>query len=221
MTEWGIFQNRRDAGRKLSAQLLAFETVDPIVLGLARGGVIVAAEVAERLGARLEAIVVRKIGHPEQREFGLGALTPDGIAQYDDEALERLGMRRDQLESVVREESEEAVRREALYRRGRGPMELRSRTVIAVDDGLATGGSAVAVGRFLRRQGVAESVLASPVCSKEAQRRAEQEFDHVICLECPDPFLAVGQWYEDFREVSDEDVLSALSGAVSSGRWGE
>ncbi|MDG9717215.1 phosphoribosyltransferase [Streptomyces sp. DH24] len=209
-----LFRDRRQAGRELAEELLEVQAggalPDPVVLALPRGGVAVAREVARALDAPLDVLVVRKIGAPHHEEYGVGALVGEEDPLYDGAALDRLGLGPEDLAPVVERERTELRRRERRYRQGRPAPEVRGRTVIVVDDGLATGSTARAALRALRRQGPARTVLAVPVGSPEAAEALNAEADLVVCPYRPDTFMAVGQWYEDFEQLTDEDVLEAL-----------
>lgn len=212
------FRDRVQAGRELAGPLRVRrergELPDPVVLALPRGGVAVAAEVARLLDAPLDVVVVRKIGAPFQEEFGVGAMTGDDDPLYDEDALARLGLTPAELAPVVARERAELERRERLYRQGRPAADLRGRTAVVVDDGLATGVTARAALRRVRRRAPARSVLAVPVGSPEAVDLLSAECDEVICLHRPAAFMAVGLWYEDFRQLTDTDVLDALRPAA-------
>lgn len=208
------FQDRQQAGRELAARLRIQQEKgalpDPVVLALPRGGVAVAQEVARALGAPLDVLVVRKIGAPFQRELGVGAIVGDDEPLFDARALEQLGLTQRSLAPVVERERKELHRRERLYRQGRPAPDLTGRTAIVVDDGLATGSTARAALRFIRRQAPGRVVLAVPVASPEAADLMRAEADEVLCLQRPMTFTAVGLCYERFEQLSDEDVLRAL-----------
>ncbi|MGI5430238.1 phosphoribosyltransferase [Streptomyces sp. CA-179760] len=208
------FRDRRQAGRELAEQLRTRQEAGalprPIVLALPRGGVAVASEVAEELDAPLDVLVVRKIGAPFQEEYGVGAMAGDEVPLLDEDSLRHLGLGVADLAPVIERERAELRRRERLYRQGRPAPDLRGRTVIVVDDGLATGSTARAALRSVRRQAPARLVLAAPVCSPEAAELMRAEADEVLCLHRPAAFMAVGLWYENFDQLTDQDVLEAL-----------
>ncbi|MFI9820392.1 phosphoribosyltransferase [Streptomyces sp. NPDC052013] len=210
------FRDRRQAGHELAERLRVRQDEgampDPVVLALPRGGVAVAEEVARALDAPLDVLVVRKIGAPFHEEYGVGAMAGDEVPLFDLDALGRLGLSEADLAPVVQRERTELRRREALYRQGRPAPELEDRTVIVVDDGLATGSTARAALRSLRRQSPARLVFAAPVAAPEGAESMRREADEVVCLYEPAGFMAVGQWYDDFEQLTDEDVLAALQG---------
>ncbi|MEV0979346.1 phosphoribosyltransferase family protein [Streptomyces sp. NPDC049915] len=208
------FRDRTQAGRELAEQLRIRHDKGtlphPLVLALPRGGVPVAREVARALGAPLDVLVARKIGAPFQPELGVGALAGDDPPLFDEWALNRLGLTHEALADTVERERAELHRRERLYRRDRPPLDLAGRTVILVDDGLATGATARAAVRWARRQGPERVVLAVPVAAPESADLLSLEADDVVCLHRPADFRAVGLWYDDFEQLSDADVLDAL-----------
>ncbi|MER6068591.1 phosphoribosyltransferase [Streptomyces sp. NPDC001817] len=210
------FHDRVHAGRELAERLRirqeAGALTHPVVLALPRGGVTVAREVARALEAPLDVLVARKIGAPFQEELGVGALAGDDPPLFDERTLDELGLDEAALDDVVERERAELHRREERYRQGRPAPELRDRTVILVDDGVATGATARAALRWLRRQSPERLVLAVPVCSPQAADLLRGEADEVLCLQRPTVFLAVGEWYEDFEQLTDDDVLAALHG---------
>jgi putative phosphoribosyl transferase len=206
----GVFADRDDGGRRLAAELRRRDWADPLVLGLARGGVPVAAVVARRLGAELDVAVARKIGAPGRREYGVGAVTPDGPAIYDETILRALKLTAARMARAESRERAEARRRLERYRAGREPLRLAGRDVLLVDDGLATGVTATAALRDVRAAGPRTVVFAAPVAAPGAAARLREEADDVVCVAEPPEFRAVGQWYADFRQTGDEDVLRLL-----------
>ncbi|MGV9455597.1 phosphoribosyltransferase [Streptomyces sp. NPDC003635] len=205
-----LFRDRGHAGRELAQELRSRDLENPVVLALPRGGVTVAQEVARVLDAPLDVLVARKIGAPFQEELGVGAICGDDPPVFDDLTLGRLGLSRDELAPVVARERAELHRREELYRHGRPALDLHGRTVIVVDDGLATGATARAALRWIRGRSPRRVLLAVPVGSPEGLGLMSREADEVICPHRPVDFMAVGLWYEDFEQLTDADVLAAL-----------
>ncbi len=207
-----VFRDRREAGRVLAGLLGAYRGRENlIVLGLPRGGIPVAWEVAAALGAPLDAFVVRKLGAPGHEEFAVGALARDGRVVVNDDVLRALRITPQQLRDVAEREGRELLRREAAYRGGRGPLELAGKTVILVDDGLATGASMFAAVQALREADPAEIVIAVPAAPESTCREFTGMVDDVVCASMPTPFNAVGESFWDFRQVSDEEVRELLS----------
>jgi putative phosphoribosyl transferase len=204
------FEDRRDAGRRLAERLLPLAGDDPVVVGLPRGGVPVAEEVAKALGAPLEILSVRKLGSPHNPEYGIGAIAEDGTRVFDPEALAVLGIDNRTLESIVARETVELRRRVAAYRGDRTAIPLGRRTVIVVDDGVATGVTDTAALRAIRRRWPRRLVLAIPVCPPDSLARLRGEADDIVCLAAPARLRGVGQWYRDFSQVSDREVVAAL-----------
>lgn len=213
-----VFTDRRDAGRQLAEHLERYRGEDTVVLALPRGGVPVAAEVANALGARLDVIVARKIGAPGRPELGVGAIAEGGEPLLDERTLGMLGLLPADLEPTVEAERAELDRRVHQYRGGRALPDLRERTVIVVDDGLATGVTARAALQALRDRRPARLVLAVPVGAPETVRRVQDEADDVVVVATPERFMAVGQWYADFTQTTDDDVLALLDAAQHSAR---
>ncbi|CAL9351770.1 phosphoribosyltransferase family protein [Streptomyces sp. Tu 3180] len=208
------YHDRRHAGEDLALRLMEWaadgDLVDPLVLALPRGGVPVGAQVARALRAPLDVLVARKIGVPGRPETGIGAIVGDDPPLYDRRVLEMLGLSEDRLGPDVARERTELHRREGRYRGGRPAPHVTDRAVIVVDDGLATGVTARAALRHLRRQGPARLVLAVPVGAPGAVDLMRAEADDLICLHQPPDFRAVGQWYEKFDQVGDEEVVRIL-----------
>ncbi|MFF8606854.1 phosphoribosyltransferase [Streptomyces sp. NPDC015346] len=217
------FYDHRQAGEELARRLLAWaadaDLTDAVVLALPRGGVPVAAEVARALGVPLDVLVARKIGAPGHPEFGIGAIAGEDPPVFDSRALQMLGLAEDELASDVARERAELHRREDLYRGGRPPPDVEGRTVILVDDGLATGVTARAALRHLRSRRPARLILAVPVSAPDAVETMRREADDIVCLFQPDSFRSVGEWYEEFAQVSDNEVIATLRrpGFVGSG----
>jgi putative phosphoribosyl transferase len=205
------FEDRREAGQRLAEALSDFAGQDVVILGIPRGGVVIAAVVADRLGAPLDIVIPRKVGAPGNPELGLGAVA-EGVEVLDERLLDVLGVTEGYLRREVAAQQEELRRRADVYRGGRDPVELAGKVAIVVDDGVATGGTAIAAIRWARNQDAAKVVLAVPVAPGEALDRLRQEADEVVALAAPEPFYAVGQWYADFPQVSDREVIELLSG---------
>ena len=209
------FPNRAEAGRLLAEKLENYVgRSDVVVLGLPRGGVPVAYEVAQRLGAPLDVFVVRKLGVPGFEELAAGAIASGGVRVLNEDVIRALPNADQLIESVTEKETVELERREQTYRDGRPAPELRDRVVILVDDGLATGATMRAAVAALRQRGVAKIVVAAPVGAPDTCRELEQEADETICVIAPEFFQAVGQYYEDFSQTSDEEVRELLSRAT-------
>ncbi|MFD0277619.1 phosphoribosyltransferase [Kitasatospora sp. NPDC127111] len=208
------FRDRRHAGRELAERLLQSpglrRSADPIVLALPRGGVPVAVEVARALGAPLDVLVVHKIGAPGQPEAGIGAVVGDDPPVFDRRVLKILGITADRPAGDLARERAELHRREDLYRQGRPPPRLAGRTVVLVDDGLATGVTARAALRRVRGERPARLILAVPVCDARSAGELRDDVDELVCLSAHRYLHAIGPWYEDFRQVPDHEVTDAL-----------
>ncbi|MBB5908080.1 phosphoribosyltransferase [Actinoalloteichus hymeniacidonis] len=208
-----VFLDRPAAGRLLAARLRGRDWHDPVVLGLARGGVPVAAQVAWELDATLDVLVSRKISLPGNPEFGVGAVTADGPPYYAEQTLDTFGIDARDLSQACAGEREEARRRVLRYQGDRAPTPLRGRDVLVVDDGLATGVTATAALRAVRRDEPRLLVFAAPTCASDAAATLSREADEVECLSLPADFVAVGQWYRDFPQTSDDEVVALLTAA--------
>lgn len=208
-----LFQNRVDAGKQLAVALAHLAKWDCVVLALPRGGVPVAAQVAAALGAPLDIILVRKIGAPRQPEFAIGSVVDGGdpIVVRDQELMRLSGTSEMEFDRICAQELAEIERRRHLYLGARGPVSLQGRTVIVVDDGLATGNMMRAALRAVRLRGPACLVMAIPVAPREALDSFRAEVDEIICLAAPRPFGAVGHYYEDFSQTGDEEVIALLA----------
>jgi predicted phosphoribosyltransferase len=210
MTRMRAFADRREAGRRLGAELRRRRWQDPLVLGLARGGVVVAHAVAETLDAPLDVAVARKIGAPGHPEFGVGAVTAAGDATYDVRSLRALRLRPEDLRETRDSEQAEARRREEVYLRGRAPQPRTGRDVVLVDDGLATGVTARAAAQAIREDQPRSLVFAAPVCAPEAAIALKADVDEVVCLLAPPDLRAIGEWYADFTQTPDDEVVELL-----------
>ncbi|HEY7304887.1 MAG TPA: phosphoribosyltransferase [Bryobacteraceae bacterium] len=208
------FLDRIEAGRLLASKLESYEgRADVVVVGLPRGGVSVAFEIARRLRAPLDVIVVRKLGVPWQPELAMGAVASGGVRILDRDLIRSLNLSSYYVYGLIAKEEREIERREALFRNGYPAPALSGRRVILVDDGAATGSTMLAAAEAIRQQHPKEIVIAVPVASREACRTFHAEVDKCICLATPEPFYSVGQWYESFPQVADEEVQVLLSRA--------
>lgn len=209
-----MFDDRRDAGRRLATALERFRKDRPLVLALPRGGVPVGFEVAVALGARLDVLIVRKIGAPFQPELGVGAVGEGGVTVLNRPLMMRAGVDEARLQPIIAAETAEVRRRVDLYRAGRPMLDPRDRTVIVVDDGLATGFTARAAVDAVRSMGAATVVVAVPVGAPDTVAALEELADHVVCLNTPRFFMAVGEFYRDFRQTSDQEVVALLAASA-------
>jgi putative phosphoribosyl transferase len=208
------FRDRRAAGRELGEHLRTLAAEDPIVVGMARGGVPVAHEVALALGAPLDVLVVRKIGAPGNPEYGIGAVAEGGALVLNASAIRQLLVSPEELQAAVARARAELDERVARYRGDRPPLDVEGRAVILVDDGLATGGTARAALRALRARDPRRLVLAVPIGAPENVEALRAEADDVVCLDQPEPMWAVGASYEHFDPTPDADVMAALADAT-------
>lgn len=209
-----VYENRHHAGAALAARLAWFSgRGDVVVLALPRGGVPVAFEVARALDAPLDVFLVRKLGLPGHRELAMGAIASGGVRVLNDQVVSSYRIPADVIDAVAREEQQELERRERTYREGRPPVELRDRIVILVDDGLATGSTMKAAVEAVRAHAPARIVIAVPVGAPETCRELTEVANEVVCAWAPAGFGAVGQWYRDFSETSDQEVRDLLQAA--------
>ena len=205
-----MFQDRTDAGRKLAAMVSRLAKESPVVLALPRGGVPVAYEVAKQLGAPLDVWIVRKLGAPLQPEYGIGAIGEGGTCYVDWADAAEAGATRAYVNALVERETAELQRRMRVYRGTRPRVDVRGRTVLLVDDGIATGRTVRAALADLRKLSPKRIVLATPVAANESLRELEGLADEVVCVEPTDALFAIGEWYADFRQTSDEEVSRLL-----------
>jgi predicted phosphoribosyltransferase len=206
------FRNRAQAGRMLARVLVEHGGfAGALVLALPRGGVPVGFEVARVLQLPLDVCVVRKLGVPGREEYAFGAIAGGGVSVINDEVVQQLQLSPEAVDEVVRTEHAELERRERVYRSGLPAQDVLRRQVLVVDDGIATGSTMLAAVRGLRQQGAAAVVVAAPVASPEALRALRREADQVLCVRCPDDFMAVGAWYDDFSQTTDDEVCALLA----------
>jgi putative phosphoribosyl transferase len=206
------FADRREAGRALAEVLDEYRERDGlVVVGLARGGVPVAYEIAARLEAPLEVFVVRKLGVPGHEELAMGAIASGGVRVLNRRVVDELAIDKDAFERVIADALSELSRRERLYRSGRDPIALRDANAILVDDGLATGSSMLAAVRALRAAGVRAVIAAVPVAPEKTCEAIGEEADEVVCAQTPSPFLSVGSYYRNFAQTTDDEVRALLA----------
>jgi putative phosphoribosyl transferase len=210
-----LYRDRTEAGQILARRLrnLVLDS-NPLVLALPRGGVPVAFEIAQALHADLDSFLVRKIGVPGQEELAMGAIASGGTRVLNESLIRQMGISSAVIERVTAHEVKEIERRERLYRGGRPALPVKGRTVILVDDGLATGASMLAAVRAVQAQEPQRMIVAVPIASRQACEEFRQYVDDVICAETPEPFYAVGAWYEDFSQISDAEVQRLLQQAL-------
>lgn len=209
-----FFKDRNDAGRKLSSKLEHYAgRPNVIVLALPRGGVPVGFEVARHIRAMLDVFIVRKLGVPGQEELAMGAIASGGVLILNDYLIRQLRIGREQIEEAVEHERTELKRRESLYRHGRQPLELQSKYVILVDDGLATGASMRAAAKAVRKSVPSKLIVAVPVAASQTCEEFAREVDETICFATPEPFMSVGSWYMNFQQTTDDEVQSLLDAA--------
>lgn len=211
-----IFKDRQDAGKQLAKELIKYKDDKPIIIALPRGGVVLGYEVAKILHCPLDIIVPRKIGAPFHPEFGVGAIAPHGVRVLDYDTIRRLNISDSELEEIIAHETLEMTRRIQLYYKDLPPFDLKGKTVIIVDDGIATGVSTKAAIISVRQQRPKRTILAVPVCPPETAYRLRKEVDEFLFLDEPLDFYAVSVYYEDFRQVTDEEVISLLKKAKNN-----
>jgi predicted phosphoribosyltransferase len=211
-----LFRDRAEAGRVLASKLMQYAgRPDVLVLGLPRGGVPVAFEVARALHAPLDVFLVRKLGLPGQQELAMGAIATGGVRVLNEDVVQTLGVPEEEIEAVAAQEQEELRRREHAYRGDRPAPQVRGRTIILIDDGLATGSTMRAAVAALRQQEPARIVVAVPVGAPETCAELQHVADEAICARTPEPFYAVGLWFQDFSQTTDEEVHDLLERAAA------
>lgn len=216
-----MFRDRSHAGAMLAPLLAAYaERPDVVVLGLARGGVVVASAVAAALDVPLDVFLVRKLGVPGHEELAMGAIASGGVRILNSDIVRSLGITDEAIETVARREQRELERRESLYRGQRPSVDLRGKTVVLVDDGLATGASMRAAVTAVNAREPGRVVVAVPTAAPEARAAIERMVDEIVCATTPDPFWGVGAWYDDFSQTGDDEVRRLLSEASASPRRG-
>jgi len=209
-----LFKDRESAGKQLAASMMHYaHEKDAIVLGLPRGGVVVAYEVAKALYLPLDVICPRKIGAPSNPEFAIGAITETGEGIFNDSIIEEMQISKEYLEQAIESEKQQALRRLHLFRKNRPPRNLKDKIVIIVDDGLATGSTMLAAVKSVKHEGAKKIVVAVPVAPWHTAEELQVCVDEVICLATPSDFMAIGQFYQDFDQVEDEEVVEFLDGS--------
>lgn len=205
-----LFYDRKDAGKKLSLYLEQESLKDAVILALPRGGVVVANEVAHSLHLPMDVVIARKIGAPGQPEYGIGAISEDNVPSFNSSVAGYFDPESAAIQNTIEEETEELKRRVELYREGKSLPDMKGKKVIVIDDGLATGATAVAAGKYLRTLHPKELVLAVPVGPSHPGEDVESAYDRIICLHSLSNLRGVGLWYDDFTQVEDEEVIEIL-----------
>lgn len=206
-----MWRDRREAGRYLAEALKEFKNKDVLVLAIPRGGVVVGDEVATALNAPLDVVVPRKIGAPFNPELAIGAIAADGSRVLDQDIIQRLDVSQEYLKKEIERQTEEIKRRISEYRGDRPPLEIEGKTVILVDDGVATGATTLAAIKYLKNKKPAQIILAIPVGPPDTVEKLKKEVDRLICLSIPSLFYAVGQFYDQFEQTTDQEVVDIIS----------
>ena len=210
------FRDRKDAGIVLARRLMRYaRQADAIVLGLPRGGVVTAFEIANALELPLDVLIIRKLGTPGQTELAMGAIARGGTRVLNEDVIRLLGISQQQIDEVAAREEKEAERRELIFRGDHEPLSVSGNTVIVVDDGLATGSTMLAAVRVVKAQKPTRLVVAIPVAPQDTCDRISREVDELVCLSSPVWFNAVGEWYEDFTQTTDQEVVDLLRTAAT------
>lgn len=205
-----LFRDRRDAGKQLAQKFEGRSYSEAIVLALPRGGVPVAEELARDLNAELDVFLVRKLGTPFQEELAMGAIASGDVRILNNRLIDAYSITNDEIEEVTEREKQELERRDRKYRAGRAPLRVKNRTTILVDDGLATGSTMMAAIEALRKLRPAEIIVAVPVAPPDTARKIAALADEVVCVSTPESFSGVGQWYENFEQTEDDEVMQIL-----------
>lgn len=206
-----VFKNRKESGQKLAMALQRYATENPFILAMPRGGVVIGYEIAKSLHAPLDVIVTRKIGAPTQPEYAIGAIAPENIQIFNSAAISSLNISNTELEALISEEEKEMARRIQFYRANKPPLDLTDKLVIIVDDGVATGQTAIAAIRSVRKMRPKKIIFACGVSSQDALLLLQKEANEVVSLSSPAMFYAVSEWYQDFRQTTDEEVIKLLA----------
>ncbi len=212
-TEEALFKDRAEAGKRLADALEDYARESPIILAIPRGGVVVAHEISKKLNCALDIVVPRKIGAQYNPELAIGAVAEDGSSYIDETVVSMLGASKAYIDKKIEEEKKEISRRVEKYRQGLKKRVIKGRVVILVDDGIATGYTAIAAARFIKKQKPRKLVLAVPVAPKQTLEKIREEVDDVVCLYSPASFMAIGQFYEKFEQISDDEVIRILGEA--------
>lgn len=208
-----IFKDRQDAGKQLAQKLLKYKDENPVIIALPRGGVVLGYEAAKTIGAPLDIIITRKLAAPHNPELGIGAIAPREIKIFDFEMITYLKISHEILDKIIEKETAEMQRREKLYRGDFSELDLTDKTVIIVDDGIATGVSDRAAVLSAKKMNPAKIVLAVPVCPLETAMKFRKEVDEFVCIHEPEDFYAVGAHYQNFKQITDEEVMNLLKDA--------
>lgn len=215
MEERMFFRDRRDAGKRLAIHLARYRGMKHVlVLALPRGGVPVAYEIARSINAFLDVFIVRKLGAPQDKELAVGAIATGGTRILNEKLITELGIPRATIDKITQIEAAELARREDLYRRGRDLFRIENKTIILVDDGLATGATMTAAIMAIKSKRPKQLIVAVPVAAAETHKEVGKRVDDIVCLQTPDPFWSVGSWYADFTQTSDQEVQFLLDDAA-------
>jgi putative phosphoribosyl transferase len=216
-----LFIDRHHAGLELAKRLAKYAAENPVILALPRGGVVIGYEIAKAFHSPLDVIIARKIGLPHNKEFGIGAIGEEGVRILDNRVIDIIGLPMDTVENIINEEMNELKRRIHLYRKNRPLPDLKNKTVILVDDGLATGVTAKAAIQAIKKLHPKKIIFASPICSYESAQDLRSFVNDIVCLATPLDLMAIGLWYQNFDQVTDEEVIDLLERAKEFKQPGE